>query len=183
MPGEAGPGGAGRADGPDGEVKPWPLDDGWTGSTAGRAQVDGSATALVAAFGSKDVEVELDTLATFKKQVDALLASLEGSEAAQHKVKEQKLTEGNLGTGFSESKDLMAAYDRTHAAIARLSKAFADQIATMSTAVAQTAGAYGSNEEQQTATAKAVARNADTYAPAAGPNGPAPKQGGGGSFS
>ncbi|MEE1827182.1 hypothetical protein PUR61_34085 [Streptomyces sp. BE20] len=183
MPGEAGPGGAGWADGPNGEVKPWPLDNSWIGRTASQVQVDVSATALVAAFGSKDVKVELDTLINFKKKVDALLASLEGSEAAQHKVKEQKLAEGNLGTGFSESKDLMAAYDKTHAAIAQLSKAFADQIGRMSAAVAQTAGTYGSNEEHQTAAVKAVAKNADTYIPAAGPHGPAPKQGGGGSFS
>ncbi|MFE2109184.1 hypothetical protein ACFXAF_25425 [Kitasatospora sp. NPDC059463] len=177
MPGEAGPGGAGWADGPNGEVKPWTLDNSWVGRVVGQVQVDVSATALVAAFGSKDVKIELDTLTTFKKKVDALLASLEGSEAAQHKIKEQKLTAGNLGTGFHESTDLMAAYDRTHAAISQLSKAFAEQIDKMSQAVAQTAGSYGSNEEHQTTAVNAVAKNADTYTPAAGPNGPAAKSG------
>ncbi|MFJ8433656.1 hypothetical protein ACIQ9P_20375 [Kitasatospora sp. NPDC094019] len=178
MPSEAGPGGAGWAEGPNGEVKPWTLDNSWIGRVVGQVQVDVSATALVAAFGSKDVKIELDTLTAFKKKVDALLASLEGSEAAQHKIKEQKLYAGNLGSGFHESADLIAAYEKTHAAIAQLSKSFAEQIDKMSRAVSQTAGSYGNNEEHQTAAVNAVG-----YTPAAGSNGPAPKQGGGGGFS
>ncbi|MFB7675650.1 hypothetical protein ACFC26_30015 [Kitasatospora purpeofusca] len=162
---------------------PWTLSNSWIGRVVGQVQVDVSANALVAAFGSKDVKIELDTLTNFKKKVDALLASLEGSEAAQHKIKEQKLHAGNLGSGFHESADLIAAYEKTHAAIAQLSKSFADQIDKMSKAVAQTAGSYGNNEEHQTAAVKAVAKNADDYTPAAGPNGPAPKQGGGGGFA
>ncbi|MFJ2776385.1 MULTISPECIES: hypothetical protein [unclassified Kitasatospora] len=178
MAGEAGPGGAGWADGPNGEVKPWSLNDSWIGRVVSQVQTDVSASALVTAFGSNDVKIELDTLTNFKKKVDALLASLEGSDAAQHKIQEQKLTPGNFGTGFTESSDLMAAYEKTHAAIAQLSKDFADQIAKMSEAVARTAGNYGTNEEHQTAAAKTVAKNAGSYTPAAGPNGPAPGQGG-----
>ncbi len=177
MPSEAEPGGAGWAEGPNGEVKPWTLDRSWIGRVVGQVQVDVSATALVAAFGSKDVKIELDTLTNFKKKVDALLASLEGSEAAQHKIKEQKLSAGNLGTGFHESTDLMAAYDRTHAAIAQLSKSFAEQIDKMSQAVAQTAGSYGNNEEHQTAAVKAAAKNADGPTTTAGPHGPGAKSG------
>ncbi|MCX4687409.1 hypothetical protein OG401_24420 [Kitasatospora purpeofusca] len=162
---------------------PWTLSNSWIGRVVGQVQVDVSANALVAAFGSKDVKIELDTLTNFKKKVDALLASLEGSEAAQHKIKEQKLLAGNLGSGFHESADLIAAYEKTHAAIAQLSKSFAEQIDKMSKAVAQTAGSYGNNEEHQTAAVNAVAKGAGDYTPAAGPNGPAPKQGGGGGFA
>ncbi|MFD7410960.1 hypothetical protein [Kitasatospora purpeofusca] len=162
---------------------PWTLSNSWIGRVVGQVQVDVSANALVAAFGSKDVKIELDTLTNFKKKVDALLASLEGSEAAQHKIKEQKLLAGNLGSGFHESADLIAAYEKTHAAIAQLSKSFAEQIDRMSKAVAQTAGGYGNNEEHQTAAVNAVAKGAGDYTPAAGPNGPAPKQGGGGGFA
>lgn len=157
---------------------PWTLSNSWIGRVVGQVQVDVSANALVAAFGSKDVKIELDTLTNFKKKVDALLASLEGSEAAQHKIKEQKLHAGNLGSGFHESADLIAAYEKTHAAIAQLSKSFAEQIDKMSKAVAQTAGSYGNNEEHQTAAVNAVAKGADGGP--GGPNGPAPKQGGGG---
>ncbi|CAN3982419.1 hypothetical protein WN990_02870 [Kitasatospora purpeofusca] len=162
---------------------PWTLSNSWIGRVVGQVQVDVSANALVAAFGSKDVKIELDTLTNFKKKVDALLASLEGSEAAQHKIKEQKLLAGNLGSGFHESADLIAAYEKTHAAIAQLSKSFAEQIDRMSKAVAQTAGSYGNNEEHQTAAVNAAAKGAGDYTPAAGPNGPAPKQGGGGGFA
>ncbi|MFF2039999.1 hypothetical protein ACFVVX_06215 [Kitasatospora sp. NPDC058170] len=174
----------------DGTVTP-PLDDtpfvlstgggifGFVQSAIGAVQTDVSASALVSAFGSKNVQIELETLTAFKKKVDALLASLEGSDAAKDKIAEQRLSAGNLGTGFAESTDLMAAYDKTHAAIAQLSKSFAEQIAKMSEAVAQTAVNYGSNEEHQTAASKAVAKNAGTYTPSAGPNGPAPSTGGG----
>ncbi|MFI9329663.1 hypothetical protein ACIGZJ_19215 [Kitasatospora sp. NPDC052868] len=182
---------SGGAAGTTGSATTQPLDDspfvlstghgifGFVENAISAVQTEVSASALVSAFGSADVKIELETLTAFKKKVDALLASLEGSDAAQDKLKEQRLNAGNLGTGFSESTDLMAAYDKTHAAIAQLSKSFADQIAKMSEAVAQTAVNYGSNEEHQTAASKTVAKNAGTYTPAAGPNGPAPSSSGG----
>ncbi|MER6397048.1 MULTISPECIES: hypothetical protein [unclassified Kitasatospora] len=133
-----------------------------------------SASALVSAFGSKNVKIELDTLTAFAKKIEALLQAMEGSEAAPYKLQEQRLHADNFGKGFTQSTDLTAAYGKTHDALVKLHKDFVSQIEAMKTAVAQTAGNYAGNEENTTAAQQAVAKNAGVVNPAAGPNGPGP---------
>ncbi|MFJ9949283.1 hypothetical protein [Kitasatospora sp. NPDC091207] len=134
-----------------------------------------SASALVSAFGSQNVKVELDTLTAFAKKIEALLQTMDGSEAAPANLQEQRLHADNFGTGFTQSTDLTAAYGKTHDALVKLHKDFVSQIEAMKTAVAKTAGNYAGNEEHTTAAQKSVAKNAGVVTPAAGPDGPGPK--------
>ncbi|MFI6443380.1 hypothetical protein [Kitasatospora sp. NPDC050543] len=124
-------------------------------ASAGVAAAAGAAS-LVAAYGAKTVQVELDTLIGFKKKIDGLLHDLEASPAAQAKISEQQLSDGNLGSGFSESADLMAAYNRTHGNLDQLAKALATQIEAMGSAIAAAAANYGGTEDAQTSNIKGV---------------------------
>ncbi|MEV0530252.1 hypothetical protein [Kitasatospora sp. NPDC050463] len=139
------------------------------------AQTNVSASALVSAFGSQNVKIELDTLTAFAKKIEALLQAMEGSEAAPYKLQEQRLHADNFGKGFTQSTDLTAAYGKTHDALVKLHKDFVSQIEAMKTAVAKTAGNYAGNEEHTTAAQTNIAKNAGVPHPAAGPNGPGPK--------
>ncbi|MFE5583377.1 hypothetical protein [Kitasatospora sp. NPDC056531] len=135
------------------------------------AQTDGSAGALVAAFGKHDVKVELDTLTTFAKKVEALLQAMEGSEAAPYKLEAQKLTQQSFvsgGTTFAEATDLNSAYEKVHAQLVKLHKDFASQIQSMQTAISHTASTYTTNEDHTTAAQKAVAQSAGAASPTSG---------------
>ncbi|WP_395294649.1 hypothetical protein ACF9IK_14660 [Kitasatospora hibisci] len=154
-----------------------PLDDkpfslghgnhgGWFGAVFGvaekmvrTAETNTSAAALVSAFGSKNVEVELGTLITFTNKVKGLLDSMEGSDAAQAKLQEQRLHGDNFGKDFSQSTDVTTAYQRTHNELVSMHQTFVKQIEAMSKAVAKAAANYAGNEEHATAVHQAMAKS------------------------
>lgn len=124
-------------------------------------QTDASAKQLVDAFGKHDVKVEIDTLTTFAKKIEALLLAMEGSAAAPYKVQEQKVEAPHLGSSdFVEAKTLTGAYDKVHKELSKLHKDFALQIKAMKDSVTKSAGNYASNEDHTTAAQKAVGANA-----------------------
>ncbi|MFJ2866975.1 hypothetical protein [Kitasatospora sp. NPDC087314] len=128
-----------------------------------------SAGDLVSAFGKQDVKVELDTLTSFAKKIEALLQAMEGSPAAPYKLQEQKLTGGSFASAeFAEATALTAAYGKVHTQLVKLHKDFVSQIEAMKNAVAQTAGNYSTNEDDTTAAQNAVAKNAGGTTPTAG---------------
>lgn len=125
------------------------------------AQTDGSAGALVAAFGKHDVQVEIETLTAFTKKIEALLLVMEGSAAAPYNVKEQKLEGQHLASApFVEATNLTNAYVKVHAELVQLHKDFVSQVQAMKDAVSTTAGHYGANEDHTVAAQKAVATSA-----------------------
>ncbi|WP_406202430.1 hypothetical protein OH807_24145 [Kitasatospora sp. NBC_01560] len=138
------------------------------------AETNTSASSLVAAFGSKNVQIELDTLTAFTKKIEALLQAMEGSAAAPYKLQEQRLHADNFGKNFAESTDLTSAYGKVHDQLVKLHASFVSQIEAMKNGVAKTASNYAGNEEQTTAAQQTVAKNAGIVTPAAGPNGPGP---------
>ncbi|MFI6848805.1 hypothetical protein ACIBJD_29925 [Kitasatospora sp. NPDC050467] len=148
--------------------KPFSLGGNWTGWFSGFGVVDNvvravetgnSASALVAAFGSKDVQVELDTLTAFTKKIEALLQAMEGSAAAPYNLQEQRLHADNFGKNFSQSTDLTTAYQRAHNELVNMHKVFVKQIEAMQKSVTTAAANYAGNEEQATAAQQAVAKN------------------------
>ncbi|MGW4895215.1 hypothetical protein ACWEQL_23525 [Kitasatospora sp. NPDC004240] len=143
----------------------WSLGEGLFSKVKGLIQVNNTAGSLAAGLGSKDVKVELESLEAFRKKVSQLLTELEGTPASPFLLQGQNLNQANLGSGFSESTDLMAAYDKVQPVLVTLCKSLLQQIDAMIQAVGKTAGNYGGNEEHQTAAVNAVA-----------PGGPAPSK-------
>ncbi|MFI1397827.1 hypothetical protein [Streptomyces sp. NPDC020681] len=79
---------------------------------------------------------ELESMTTFKKEVDKMLVDLEGSEAAPDKVTAERLEPANLGTAdFKESAFLYGAYTVVHDELEKLSKILALQVDGLSIAV------------------------------------------------
>ncbi|MFF4818494.1 hypothetical protein ACFY2K_28365 [Kitasatospora sp. NPDC001309] len=133
-------------------------------------QTNVSAGDLVAAFGKHDVQVEINTLTEFAKKVEALLAAMEGSEAAPYKLEAQKLTRENFVSGqnpgaFSEAVALNSAYNKVHSQLVKLHKDFTAQIKAMQNAVVQSAGSYGTSDENAAAAQNAVAKSAGVTGP------------------
>ncbi|MFB7612638.1 hypothetical protein [Kitasatospora sp. NPDC056181] len=122
-------------------------------------QTNASASDLVAAFGSKNVQVELDTLTAFTKKIEALLQAMEGSAAAPYNLEEQRLHADNFGKNFSESTDLTSAYQRAHNELVNMHKVFVKQIEAMQKSVTTAAANYAGNEDHATAAQQAVAKN------------------------
>ncbi|MFF7992921.1 hypothetical protein ACFZDG_24390 [Kitasatospora xanthocidica] len=140
------------------------------------AQTNGSAGDLVAAFGKKDVEIELQTLTAFATKVEALLAAMEGSEAAPYKLQQQKLSQTSFVSGggasnFTEATALTTAYEKVHTQLVKLHKDFVSQIEAMKKAVLQTAGNYSTNEDHTTTAQKSIAKGAGVTKPTTGANG------------
>ncbi|MFH8379382.1 hypothetical protein ACH4E7_00315 [Kitasatospora sp. NPDC018058] len=141
------------------------------------AQTDGSAGALVAAFGKHNVEVEIDTLSVFANKIEALLAAMEGSEAAPYKLAAQTVAQKNFVGGdhaheFLEAVALSSAYEKVHSQLVKLHKDFTSQIKAMKNAVTTTAHNYSTNEDNATAAQKAVAQSTGV----AGTSGPGSKR-------
>ncbi|MEV7600360.1 hypothetical protein AB0O91_23590 [Kitasatospora sp. NPDC089797] len=129
------------------------------------AQTNVSAGDLVAAFGKHDVKIELDTLTAFAKKIEALLAAMEGSEAAPYKLAAQNVSQQNLVSGdqahqFVEAVALSSTYEKVHTQLVKLHKDFTAQIKAMQKAVTSTAQNYSTNEDNATDDQNAVAKNA-----------------------
>ncbi|MGA5818477.1 hypothetical protein ACPC54_11535 [Kitasatospora sp. NPDC094028] len=153
---------------------------GWFAPLRSIVQTGNSASDLVSAFGKHDVEIELQTLTKFAKQVEALLAAMEGSEAAPYKLAAQKVTADSFvkpgeADKFPEAGALNTAYNKVHAQLVKLHKDFAAQIEAMKSAVTDTHSKYATNEDHTTTAQKTVAQGAGLTPPSTGSSGPAPK--------
>ncbi|WP_280726815.1 hypothetical protein [Kitasatospora sp. MAA4] len=102
-----------------------------------------------AAKNAKALSVEVETLTVFKGKVDAMLQTLDGSEASQPKISQQQLTSDHLGTGFGESTALLGAYDVVHANLVTLSQTLANQIEAMSIAIDISSKGYQHVDDSQ----------------------------------
>ncbi|UNO41066.1 hypothetical protein [Streptomyces sp. MST-110588] len=91
-------------------------------------QVNGAApTAQYAAMA-----VGAETLGGFKKRVDDLLHQLKASQAGPTAIGSHKVDRFAYGQGFHEADDLAAAYEGVISQLEAFSKAFGDQIETLS---------------------------------------------------
>ncbi|WP_052707366.1 hypothetical protein [Streptomyces rubellomurinus] len=132
------------------------------------------------AFGKHDVEIELQTLTKFAQQVEALLAAMDGSEAAPYKLEAQKVTADSFVNMFDTAKfpeavALNTAYNNVHGQLVKLHKDFAAQISAMKDAVRETHSRYSTNEGQTADAQNSVAKGAGLTPPSADSSGAAPK--------
>ncbi|MGP4047229.1 hypothetical protein [Streptomyces sp. 2A115] len=102
--------------------------------------------------GSADLKVGLEALATFKKRVDTVLATFEGSPGSSTKVAAQKISRASFsgeGATFAEATGLYAQYDRVHERLTSLSKTLGLQIEALWIAVHGAEIGFGNLEEEQ----------------------------------
>jgi hypothetical protein len=86
--------------------------------------------------GAADVRRGLMALSTFKKRVDDLLATFEGSAGGASKVAANGLSQTAFGMGnFPEAQALHLEYERVHERITSLSKSLGLQLEAMQIAV------------------------------------------------
>jgi hypothetical protein len=104
---------------------------------------------LAAAVGGQAFSAEVETLKTFKNQVDDLLAELDDSPAAPQQIADQRLAGSHLGAGFGEASDLMRAYTTVHANLEQLSTTLANQIEAMSITIDANNRGYQNVDEDQ----------------------------------
>ncbi|MEU4585788.1 hypothetical protein AB0F92_27480 [Kitasatospora aureofaciens] len=151
---------------------PYLLNSGWAGfgPLVSMGQTYGDANALVTAFGKQNVQIELQTLTAFATKVEALLAAMEGSEAAPYKLEAQRLTRENFVSGeqperFSEAVALNSAYSKVHSQLVKLHKDFTAQIQAMQKAVLESADSYGTSDANAAAAQNAVAKSTGVTKP------------------
>ncbi|MFD9629556.1 hypothetical protein [Streptomyces violascens] len=87
---------------------------------------------------SGDLEKGMEALTTFKKKVDAVLTTLEGSHASPTKLAAHQISRTSFSAGsaaFPEADGLFAQYHRVHERLTSLSKSLAHQIEAMGIAV------------------------------------------------
>ncbi|MCT2594698.1 hypothetical protein LHJ74_33110 [Streptomyces sp. N2-109] len=84
----------------------------------------------------KDLEVEAESLKTFKTRVDSVLTELETSAASKGKVSaEGGVHRAAFGGNFNEADALFKQYNRVHTLLTTLSQTLNDQIEAMGIAV------------------------------------------------
>ncbi|RXS85330.1 hypothetical protein EST92_08295 [Streptomyces sp. TM32] len=81
---------------------------------------------------SADLAVEAETLEKFKKRVDDLLARLKKSNADPGTLGHRTIAHASFGQGFAEAQGLAGAYEKVLSQLEAFSKAFGDQIETLS---------------------------------------------------
>lgn len=100
--------------------------------------------------GAADVRRGLDALSTFKKRVDDLLTTLEGSAGGSSKVAAHSLPQHAFGTGnFPEAQTLHLEYERVHERITSLSKSLGLQLEAMQIAVHGVDVTFDNLEDEQ----------------------------------
>ncbi|MFD9224428.1 hypothetical protein ACFWDI_31550 [Streptomyces sp. NPDC060064] len=88
------------------------------------------------AMAAAKMVADMESMSTFKKEVDKILVDLEGSDAAPDKVSAERLERSHLGKPeFRESAYLYGAYSIVHDELEKLSKILALQIDGLSIAV------------------------------------------------
>jgi hypothetical protein len=95
------------------------------------------------------VSAEMETLTEFKKRVDAMLQSLDESDASKPKISQQNLEQSHLGTGFGESTELLNAYNVVHQNLETLSQTLSNQIEAMSIALNININGYQNVDDSQ----------------------------------
>ncbi|HZG02614.1 MAG TPA: hypothetical protein VE546_03365 [Streptomyces sp.] len=78
--------------------------------------------------GGKDLSYEAETLASFKKRIDAIIDGLEKSPASHRRISDQAITPDAYGTGFSAAEDLSSQYEKAHERLKTLSRLFGEQL-------------------------------------------------------
>ncbi|MFH8554432.1 hypothetical protein [Streptomyces celluloflavus] len=81
---------------------------------------------------SAGLAVEAETLGKFKKRVDDLLARLKQSNADAGTLGHRRIAPAAFGQGFAEAQGLATAYEKVLSQLEAFSKAFGDQIETLS---------------------------------------------------
>ncbi|MEU9185084.1 hypothetical protein AB0D14_11065 [Streptomyces sp. NPDC048484] len=102
--------------------------------------------------GGADLKVSMEALTTFKKRVDTVLATFEGSPGSSTKVGGQRISRASFsgeGATFAEATGLYAQYDRVHERLTSLSKTLGLQIEAMWIAVHGAEVGFGNLEEEQ----------------------------------
>ncbi|MFE9651203.1 hypothetical protein ACFYO0_45440 [Streptomyces sp. NPDC006365] len=100
---------------------------------------------------AEGLKVGLEALGTFKKRVDAVLSTLEGSPASPQKIAAHALSAASFSGagGFAEAKGLHSQYERVHERLTTLSKNLGLQIEAMQIAVMGADGNFSNVEEEQ----------------------------------
>ncbi|GGY01704.1 hypothetical protein [Streptomyces minutiscleroticus] len=98
-----------------------------------------------------DLRRGLEALTTFKKRVDGLLKTLEGSAGSPTKVEAQRISRASFsGPGtFHEASGLYAQYNNVHERLVSLSKTLGLQIESMRIAVHGADIGFDNLEEEQ----------------------------------
>lgn len=96
-------------------------------------------------------KVGLEALGTFKKRVDAVLSTFEGSPASPQKIAAHALSEASFSGsgGFAEAKGLHSQYERVHERLTALSKNLGLQIEAMQIAVMGAHGNFSNIDEEE----------------------------------
>lgn len=95
------------------------------------------------------LQVNLETLTAFKKQVDDALKALDTSPASNTRLSEQTLSRSSYGQGFAEAEELATAYEQAHDNLRNLSKSLGDQLEALSLAVECAHKGVNASDEQQ----------------------------------
>lgn len=100
---------------------------------------------------AEGLKVGLEALGTFKKRVDAVLSTFEGSPGSPQKIAAHALSETSFSGagGFAEAKGLHSQYERVHERLTTLSKTLGLQIEAMQIAVMGADGNFSNLEEEQ----------------------------------
>ncbi|MEU3046047.1 hypothetical protein ABZ705_05835 [Streptomyces sp. NPDC006984] len=97
----------------------------------------------LSALSAVKLVTELESMTTFKREIDKLLVELEGSEAAPDKVGAGRIEPGQLGSAaFGESAYLYSVYASVHDQVEKLSKILALQVDGLSIAVSASQVGY-----------------------------------------
>jgi hypothetical protein len=105
----------------------------------------------VPAAQGRALKASLESLADFKKRVDAALAKFEDSPGSAQKVGEHRLSEASFSGagGFGEAKGLHRQYERVHERLTALSKNLGLQIEALQIAVNGARGDFSDLEDEQ----------------------------------
>ncbi|GAB2972661.1 hypothetical protein GCM10023080_040980 [Streptomyces pseudoechinosporeus] len=100
---------------------------------------------------AEGLKIGLEALGTFKKRVDTVLSTFEGSPASPQKIAAHALSEASFSGagGFAEAKGLHSQYERVHERLTTLSKHLGLQIEAMQIAVMGADGNFSNLEEEQ----------------------------------
>ncbi|WP_405980479.1 DUF2563 family protein [Streptomyces sp. NBC_00158] len=113
---------------------------------------------------ARALAVEYESMTAYKKRVDALLRTLDGSEADAGRLAHGTLPTGTLGTGFAEADALFAAYATVHGELRKLSAGLAGQIEALGIAVRTAGRGYGGVDEETQARMRALVKDSkDAY--------------------
>lgn len=113
--------------------------------------------------GGTDLHREAETLATFKKRIDEMLAKLEKSPAAQSKIGDQKISKDAYGTGFGAAEDLAGLYEKVHTRLEVLSRTFGEQLEALGITVQISDRGYQGIDAEQAARLRAIQQRTDKY--------------------